>query len=98
MKRYASYSVHPQYSHLVLATCEDHVDEGWHPWRVRTYIVLIDASTNTVSRLWTGTETPKGKGEVKKGFGHGGDGMGENDFFAYAQWNEDGNRIVWQQW
>lgn len=36
--RFACFSIHPEYSHLVLATCEDHVDEGWHPWRVRTFL------------------------------------------------------------
>lgn len=103
-QRFASFSIYPQHTHLILATCEDHVDEGWHPWRVQTYIVLIDASTSTVTRIWTGSETLKGLGEKKSGVGEGtegaqgGEGMGENDFFAYAQWSEDGKRIVWQQW
>lgn len=100
--RLGSFSVHPTQTHLLLAICEDHVDEGQHPWRVRNYIVLIDTSASTVNRVWTGTETPKGKGAKKSGVGEegltGGEGLGENDFFAYAQWNGSGDRIVWQQW
>lgn len=62
------------------------------------FLVLIDAKASSVSRIWTGTETPKGEGVKKVGGGDGGEGMGENDFFAYAQWSEDGKRILWQQW
>ncbi|KAI0078408.1 alpha/beta-hydrolase [Panus rudis PR-1116 ss-1] len=39
--RYASFTVHPVHTHLLICTVEDHTDP--HPSRVRTYLGLIDA-------------------------------------------------------
>ncbi|KZT44034.1 alpha/beta-hydrolase [Sistotremastrum suecicum HHB10207 ss-3] len=48
-QRFADFTVHPKHPHLVICLVEDHSDP--HPAKVETYLVLINASTSTVTKI-----------------------------------------------